>query len=162
VDCDTGDDGCDGGYPSSAFKYIIGNDGLDLESDYPYKGVGGSCKFKKADVGGTITSWHYVSQAASTENTKMLTYVAETGPVSVCVDAAPWQYYTGGVLKTCGTSIDHAVQATGYGVQNGIQTWNVRNSWGADWGEQGYIWLERGKNLCEIATIVTAAVAQKA
>jgi cathepsin F len=162
VDCDTGDSGCNGGYPSSAFEYIIKNGGLDYEKDYPYKGVDGSCKFKKADVGGNIVSWHYVSQQASDETTKMLTYVAERGPVSVCVDAAPWQYYTGGVLKTCGSSIDHAVQATGYGVQNGVEVWNVRNSWGEDWGEQGYIWLERGKNLCEIATIVTAAVAQSA
>jgi len=159
VDCDTNDDGCNGGYPSSAFAYIIKNKGLDLEVDYPYKGVDGTCAFKKADVGGTIISWHYVSQSASTEMTDMMTYVAERGPVSVCVDAAPWQFYNGGVLKTCGSSIDHAVQATGYGTQSGTPVWNVRNSWGADWGEQGYIWLERGKNLCEIATIVTAAVA---
>jgi len=124
--------------------------------------VGGTCNFKKADVGADIISWHYVSQKATDETTTMLTYVAERGPVSVCVDAAPWQYYTGGVLKTCGSSIDHAVQATGFGVQSGTEVWNVRNSWGADWGEQGYIWLERGKNLCQIATIVTAAVAKTA
>jgi len=160
VDCDTTDDGCDGGYPSSAFAYIIKNGGLDYEKDYPYKGVDGQCKFKQSNVGGTIVSWQYVSQKASEENTAMLTYVAEQGPVSVCVDAAPWQYYNGGVLKTCGSQIDHAVQATGYGVQSGTNVWNVRNSWGADWGEQGYIWLERGKNLCEIATVVTAAVAK--
>jgi len=89
----------------------------------------------------------------------MMSFVAQQGPLSVCVDAAPWQYYTGGVLKTCGDSIDHAVQATGFGTQAGTDVWNVRNSWGADWGEQGYIWLERGKNLCNIATVVTAAFA---
>jgi len=159
VDCDTNDDGCDGGFPSSAFAYIIKNGGQDTEASYPYKGVDGSCKFKKANIGGSIKSWHYVSQKASDENTGMLTYVATRGPVSVCVDAAPWQFYNGGVLKTCGNQIDHAVQATGYGTVNGLDTWNVRNSWGADWGEQGYIILERGKNLCEIATVVTAAVA---
>jgi cathepsin F len=159
VDCDQNDDGCDGGYPSSAFDYVISNGGQDLEADYPYTGVDGTCKFKKADVGANIKSWQYVSQKAADELTTMLTYVAERGPVSVCVDAAPWQYYTGGVLKTCGSAIDHAVQATGFGTESGTDVWNVRNSWGADWGEQGYIWLERGKNLCAIATIVTAAVA---
>jgi len=89
----------------------------------------------------------------------MLNYVANSGPVSICVDASSWQYYTGGVLRRCGNQIDHAVQATGYSVVQGVNAWNVRNSWGADWGVNGYIYLERGINLCEIATIVTAATA---
>jgi hypothetical protein len=117
VDCNTGgvDDGCAGGFPYDAFKYIIQVGGLETEADYPYKAVDGQCKFNKNDIAGSITSWTWVSQSAATESTKMLNYVANTGPVSVCVDAAPWQYYTGGVLKKCGSQIDHAVQATGFG-----------------------------------------------
>jgi len=157
VDCDKSDDGCGGGYPSTAMEYVIGAGGQELEKDYPYTGQDGQCTVDKADFAASINSWHYVSQSAGTEMTTMMTYVATTGPVSVCVDAAPWQYYTGGVLRLCGNQIDHAVQAVGYGVVNSIDVWYVRNSWGADWGEQGYIWVERGKNLCEIATIVTAA-----
>jgi len=161
VDCDTGgvDQGCSGGYPYDAYKYVIRAGGMELESAYPYRAVQGSCKFSKSKVVSSINSWTWVSQAAATENTKMLNYVASSGPVSVCVDAAPWQYYTGGVLRRCGNQIDHAVQATGFGVIQGTNVWHVRNSWGADWGEHGYIYLERGINLCEIATVVTAAIA---
>jgi cathepsin F len=159
VDCDKSCDGCGGGYPSLAFEYIIKAGGQEPEQDYPYTGQNGQCTVNKNDFEASIKSWKYVSQSADTEMTTMMTYVAESGPVSVCVDAAPWQYYTGGVLKVCGNQIDHAVQAVGYGVVNGVEVWYVRNSWGADWGEQGYIWVERGKNLCEIATIVTAASA---
>jgi len=161
VDCDTGgvDQGCNGGYPYDAFKYVIRAGGMEPEVDYPYRAVEGTCKFAKSKVVASITSWHLVSQAAATENTKMLNYVANSGPVSICVDASSWQYYTGGVLRRCGNQIDHAVQATGYSVVQGVNAWNVRNSWGADWGVNGYIYLERGINLCEIATIVTAATA---
>jgi cathepsin F len=161
VDCDTSgiDDGCNGGYPYDAFKYIISAGGLELESDYPYQGVQGACQFNPAYVNGTITSWNWVSQDASQEP-DMVNYVTNSGPVSVCVDASQWQYYTGGVLQSCTQNIDHAVQATGFGVDpsTGLGYWNVRNSWGTDWGLNGYIWLQRDVNMCAIATIVTAAV----
>jgi len=158
VDCDTVDAGCDGGYPTNAFDYVIKAGGQMTEEAYPYKAVDGNCVFKKTDIAASITAWKYVSQAAGGE-TKMANYVASTGPLSVCVDASSWQFYSGGVLKTCTKNIDHAVQATGFSEMGGIPVWHVRNSWGGDWGESGYIYLERGVNMCDIATIVAAAEA---
>jgi len=66
-----------------------------------------------------------------------------TGPVSVTVEAdtAVFQHYTSGVLnsKDCGTTLDHAITAVGYGNEGGQDYYIVRNSWGPDWGDQGYI-----------------------
>lgn len=47
--------------------------------------------------------------------------------------------------------INHAVLATGYGTENGVKFWNVKNSWGNAWGSSGYFKIERGTNMCAIA-----------
>jgi hypothetical protein len=65
-----------------------------------------------------------------------------------------FQQYTGGILnsKQCGTSLDHAVTAVGYGSEDGQEYYIVRNSWGASWGDQGYIKIAavNGAGICGI------------
>jgi cathepsin L len=68
-------------------------------------------------------------------------------PISITVDAANWSPYTGGIFNNCGTSLDHAVLLVGYNKEGGYYI--VKNSWGASWGEQGYIRLALG-NTCGI------------
>jgi len=84
------------------------------------------------------------------------------GPLSICVDAESWQLYIGGVISDlCGDSLDHCVLITGYDdayvdwVDETVQIWKIRNSWGADWGESGYVYVERGYDLCGVADEVT-------
>jgi KDEL-tailed cysteine endopeptidase len=64
-------------------------------------------------------------------------------PVSVTIDAGeyPFQHYFSGIITdpTCGASLDHAVLAVGYGIEDGTEYYLVKNSWGADWGENGYV-----------------------
>jgi len=164
VACDKYDSGCDGGWPYNAYKYVIQAGGQEGEKSYPYKAVDQKCEFKKADVIAKLANWKYVNQQPSTENTTMLNYVYTTSPVSICVDASTWQFYNGGVLTTCGDSIDHCVQITGFTnmvVKNtnaNVPVWIVRNSWGTSWGVDGYIYIQRGQNLCELATVVTVPV----
>merc|ERR550537_597573 len=69
-------------------------------------------------------------------------------PVSVAIEAdkAVFQHYTGGVLTNdaCGSQLDHGVLAVGYGVDKGQKYWKVKNSWGAWWGDGGYIRIAKG------------------
>merc|ERR1712083_727821 len=70
------------------------------------------------------------------------------GPVSVAIDAATVvQLYHGGIIKSnfCGAQLDHGVLVVGYGTDSGTDYWKVKNSWGASFGEDGYIRLKRGK-----------------
>jgi C1A family cysteine protease len=80
----------------------------------------------------------------------MAAYVGAHGPLSIIVDASEWQTYTSGILSTCGTSVDHAVQVVGVDTYNGW--WKVRNSWNTTWGEAGYIYLAYGADTCAITT----------
>eukprot|EP00808_Paulinella_micropora_P003572 g82578.t1 len=67
----------------------------------------------------------------------------------------PFSNYQGGVLTACqGVFLDHAVQAVGY-MTEGVETsyWIVRNSWGADWGEEGYIYLSMDSNKGDICKL---------
>ena len=79
----------------------------------------------------------------------MVTYVTSTGPLLVCVNADAWSSYTGGVMATCGTEVDHCVQVVGYSSAGNY--WIIRNEWGTSWGIKGYLYLTAGQNLCNIA-----------
>jgi len=158
VDCDKTDSGCGGGDTPTAYQYVIKAGGLEPESAYPYMAKNEKCAFSQAAVAVSITSWQYVVK--NKNETEMLSALYNAGPLSICVDAEPWQHYTSGILsKKCGQSLDHCVQLVGYGVDNSTAFWNIRNSWGTSWGEAGYIRVERDhKSLCGVANEVTVAV----
>lgn len=146
VDCSTaeGNQGCNGGLMDYGFQYIIDNKGICSEASYPYTATGpNTCEASKCKSVATLSS--YKDVPANSE-TALLTAIAQQ-PVSVAVEADQdsFQFYSSGVMTAaCGTQLDHGVLAVGYGILGGQNYYKVKNSWGADWGMQGYILLGRG------------------
>jgi C1A family cysteine protease len=145
VDCSTaqGNQGCNGGLMDDAFQYIIANGGLTTEAGYPYSATGPNTCSVTTPLASTITSYCDVAQSSEAA----LKNAVAQQPVSVAIEAdqSCFQFYSGGVMAdpSCGTQLDHGVLAVGYGTYQGQKFWNVKNSWGASWGLNGYIMLGR-------------------
>ncbi|KAK3206957.1 hypothetical protein Dsin_021003 [Dipteronia sinensis] len=137
--------------------------GLAAESNYPYQGEDGICDQQKAtDKTGQITGF----QDVTPNDEQALQIAVSQQPVSVGVAASgDFQHYEGGIFKGyCGDSLNHAVTIVGYGNENGMDYWLIKNSWGQTWGEDGYMKILRGSSnsegQCKIATIPSFPTAQ--
>jgi hypothetical protein len=161
VSCDTYSNGCSGGNPYYAYYWVYCNGGIDSDQEYPYdqatydSGNSGTCSTKDNYVL-TVTGFYYMGGATGSD---LQTYVENTGPLSVLVDASTWSSYTGGIVTSsaCGTGVNHAVNINGFNPDGDMDYWIVRNSWGTDWGEDGYIYLEMEGNTCNIQCFPTYA-----
>lgn len=170
VDCVTnpgicgGSGGCDGATAELAFAYVARN---GLSTSNSYKGSGhassvgsvpsSSCKPGK---GGYPAGGSFVRLTENVAAELMLA-LSNTGPVVVSVDASTWNEYGSGIMggdaNGCGAyreygqsfekrvTVNHAVLAVGFGHDDtlGKDYWLIRNSWGPDWGEAGFIRIER-------------------
>ena len=150
MDCSKmyGNMGCNGGLMDSAFDYAIDYGMCSLDS-VPYTAQGGDCD-------DSVNNCPRVAKFSSCvdvipKNEVALKSSVFQQPVSVAIEAdtRTFQFYSSGVLDStnCGTTLDHGVLVVGYGVDKGQKYWIVKNSWGEDWGENGYIRIERSDSL---------------
>ncbi|XP_014700249.1 cathepsin F isoform X1 [Equus asinus] len=159
LDCDKVDKACMGGLPSNAYSAIKTLGGLETEDDYSYHGHLQACSFsaEKAKV--------YINDSVElTKNEqKLAAWLAKKGPISVAINAFGMQFYRHGISHPlrplCSPwLIDHAVLLVGYGNRSAVPFWAIKNSWGTDWGEEGYYYLYRGSGACGVNTMASSAV----
>jgi len=164
LDCDTSDSGCGGGLEYQGWNFFKStNQGICTESSYPYTARNGNCKQSSCSIGlaaGSIAGVTHVK----TGSASALQSALNSRPVSIGIqaDQNAFQFYKSGILTgNCGTQLDHSVLAVGYDATDSY--WLVKNSWGASWGEQGYVKLSMSGDKCGILDdasfpVVTASV----
>jgi len=157
VDCCTTENhyfectGCNGGWMSGGLIYAYDKDGVAATDDYSYTARNGSCKTSASTTRycGPQNVLHF--PAGSYDD---LIHALNTGPVAVGVNAGAWHSYVrGGIIdhKICSSKmsdVNHGVVAVGWGYDKDLDAhyWLLKNSWGARWGDDGYIRIERNIN----------------
>eukprot|EP00727_Mastigamoeba_balamuthi_P012538 m51a1_g7907 putative cysteine proteinase (480) ;mRNA; f:164964-166650 len=148
VDC-SGCGGCRGGWGSTVYKWESAK-GMNRAAEYPYKAQSQACAQTQNNYC-RVAGW--VQLPHGVEGWKLKSAVAQQ-PVDIALNAnEAFQFYKSGILQAdCPQGTGHEVLIVGYGVDNGVAYWLVRNSWGPGWGEQGYIRLARsddaGDGIC--------------
>lgn len=158
LDCSNafGNEGCIGGLSDYAFKYIQTNGGVNTEAAYPYEGRPSNCRYNpNIEV---VTLKGFVDIPRGDEN-KLTEAIANVGPIAIALDAShpSFAFYSEGIYyePACSSQVsDHTALAVGYGtIGTNTDYYLVKNSWGTNWGEKGYVRMARNKNNnCAIAT----------
>jgi len=140
IDCDVAyNQACSGGWPYHALMYV-GQNGIETEDDYPYiANDDGNCTYNRAKAVPAAKSYKFLSKSS-----KQVKAALVNSPVSVAVEADQdiFQFYKSGVIVSkCGSNVDHAVLIVGYEKVGVEEAFIVKNSWGASWGQGGYIYI---------------------
>jgi len=138
VDCDPYDTGCDGGFYDRAWRYIYSTGGVMDWTEYPYTARKGTCRFNAGRVRAKLAQAN--AYQCGNSPTAIYDCVFNYGPAAAALDATPLQNYRNGILNLnaayC-SNLNHAVLMVGYS-SVGSAYFRIRNSWGANWGEQGF------------------------
>ncbi|XP_037531393.1 cathepsin O [Nematolebias whitei] len=158
VDCSYNNEGCSGGSPSQALSWLKQSKvKLVPQSEYPYKAETGICHFFPLTYDGVALK-NYTVHNFSGQEEAMMGELVQSGPLVVVVDAVSWQDYLGGIIQHHCSSrwSNHAVLVVGYDTTGEIPFWIVQNSWGTTWGNEGYVYVQIGANVCGISDSVAA------
>ena len=157
--------GCYSGSVEAAYDYMTKPGAIHYAEDFEYNVEStneiGECTVESSGYAlalgssATVTKYHNELDGYTTDQVEsnMLAHIAATGTLHACLDASTWSTYQSGTMYQCiGTTINHCVQVTGvnYDPVTNSGYYKVRNSWGSDFGESGYIRLAHGLNTCDI------------
>ncbi|XP_050370643.1 senescence-specific cysteine protease SAG12-like [Argentina anserina] len=145
VDCDVNNHGCEPSDIDVALEYIQHNGGITQENNYPYRGNDNKeCNAKKASQHAAHITGYTTIPPGSQD---LLLKAVSLQPVSVAIDihGDAFQHFGTGVFQgPCRDDVNHAVTIIGYGTsEDGLDYWLIKNSWGLDWGDNGYMKILR-------------------
>ncbi|CAI5454794.1 unnamed protein product [Caenorhabditis angaria] len=157
VDCDRSNFGCYGGYWENSVDFVR-KYGIGTEKSYPYRGNASECNILDNSTRYFIDDYKMLDR----DEEVIADWVYQHGPVVFGIKTTrDFYFYQSGIFypdwvnKTIG---GHAMIIVGYGVENGTKYWIVKNSWGVEWGENGYLRLIRGVNSCDLNKYVVAPI----
>lgn len=151
--CVDGD--CSGGFAYKVMEWMVDqNKNLDKESNIPDAGVNQACGGGTPSTNYYATDWGVVdpsgdiSKIASVADIKAA--MCKYGPIAASVQVtSAFQNYTNGVFfeftsNYGNPSSNHAITLVGWDDDKGA--WLMKNSWGTEWGEDGYMWIKYNSN----------------
>jgi cathepsin F len=152
IDCDENNLKCEGGNMRKAFLYLQEN-GLMKSEDYPFINGEGECKYDENKAVIKVKEFNFVPK----DEEEMKKALFKYGPLAGAINGIMMAFYEKGVYEPwfsslCPDNINHAVVIVGYGIdkETNKQFWRVKNSWGPQWGENGYFRIIRGEGICGI------------
>nr|CAD2171780.1 unnamed protein product [Meloidogyne enterolobii] len=169
IDCDSAENGCEGGFRPYALRYIR-DKGLLSENAYPYRGNDGKCQLPSGPIDPTqrvfIDEW----RSLPSDEDQIADWIATNGPVTFGMNATKSMYhYKGGIFSPSPEECNyeslgsHSMEVIGYGVNDkDIPYWILKNSWGSGYGVNGgYLHMRRGVNSCGLTREVYSALIKK-
>jgi len=149
LDCDKTDQGCGGGLEYDGWDFFkSSNLPICTEASYPYRGKNGVCTQSSCSPGIPAGAISGVTHVGTSANDLMSAVTQQPISIGIQADQGAFQLYNGGILTgKCGRTLDHSVLLVGY--EQGSY-WKVKNSWGASWGENGYIRMTQTGDECGV------------
>jgi len=179
LSCSFYTEGCDGGYPILVGKFfnefeIIPEECFEYQSkNVPCDQV---CDYTKYPKKYTVSKYEYIGGFyGATSEVEMMKELRARGPIPGNI-SVPWSfsYYSKGIYshqkfleKNAGKlskstlfdkrltweKVDHSILIVGWGEENGVKYWTGMNTWGENWGENGFFRILRGENECSVESM---------
>jgi KDEL-tailed cysteine endopeptidase len=140
--------GCQSGYISAGYQYVIDNHGINTDANYPYtafNGTNSTCLTAlTTNHAATVVQDYYWTPG---EPTGMLAQL-KIQPIAVNLAGGSqlFQLYVSGIITNataCGTQVDHSIMAMGFGTSSGTPYWWMQNQWSKNWGQSGFVQIQR-------------------